>query len=708
MDYAALARQFGGTVSSNDEVANLEKITTIGTGESPDMTSATGGKPTSRSRYQQDVIALNREKSRPGATREQQIGYEEADRFLAGRANGEGGAPFSEKINYASLAKQFGGTVYTSNPTDVRPTPVAKSTPQSMVVRPSATPDVLDKVAGSIPVRAAWGVAAPVVGAFQAGTNVGDWLAEKMGYEPVVGKWTAEKIKAFEEMKRRGMGDDEAWDIVGGLGSMASGAGAVSRLPQATGVATRIAQGVGVGAGMGAATPSTVAGIEETGKNALVGGAVGGILPVVAKPAWWLGQKAYRVGIEPWMNPTAIKERTFMAAAGDKAPEIINALRNAGQIVPGSMPTAGQAAADVGRAEFSGLQETARKISPSKYVARDDAANAARVAQIEKVSGTEASQAANKAVRAANAAVNYPAAYAEGVDADMAKMLKPQIDLLMKNPIIQQARKDAIDIARKDYKRFSDLGDAEGLDYVRRAIGKQISAATDKNERRQLMQVRDDLTAVLEDVAPGLGKARAAFKSDSVPINQAEVGQYLKDKLVPAISEEAPQKFASFAGAVRDAPGTIKRSLTDAPRYEKLSDVLNPSQLKAVNSIRDDLAREARDKYLAQKGREAAPQAGQAVSSSIYEATGGGKIPNPLSRVVTVANAILDRLEGKIDRKLAIQIADDMLNPAKVAGIMEKAVKRETKTKKVKEIANKLVVPGVYTGQTINNLNQDD
>lgn len=143
------------------------------------------------------------------------------------------------------------------------------------------------------------------------------------------------------------------------------------------------------------------------------------------------------------------------------------------------------------------------------------------------------------------------------------------------------------------------------------------------------------------------------------------------------------------------------------PRYEKLSDVLTPDQIQRVESIRADLAREARDKYLAQKGREAAPQAGQAVSSSIHEATGGGKIPNPLSRVVTVANAILDRLEGKIDRKLAIEIANDMLDPKKVADVMEKGMRREVKAKKIKEVANKLITPGVYTGQTVNNLNQE-
>lgn len=61
-----------------------------------DMVSATGGNPTAKSRYLQDVVALEREKSRPGLTDAQRMAYEEADRMLAGRANGEGGAPFKE------------------------------------------------------------------------------------------------------------------------------------------------------------------------------------------------------------------------------------------------------------------------------------------------------------------------------------------------------------------------------------------------------------------------------------------------------------------------------------------------------------------------------------------------------------------------------------------------------------------------------------
>lgn len=656
-----------------------------------DMVSATGGAPTPRSRNDQDLIALRKEMSR-GGNAIQMAAWKDAEKVLTDRANtmGPSGGGFD-----LSTARPL------VPPVQPRPTTTGTTPPSG------AKPDWMDMVAGSIPVRAAWGVASPIVGAFQAGANVGDWLAEKMGNEPIVGKWTAEKIKAFEEMKRRGMGSPDAWDVAGGIGTLASGAGAVSRLPQAAGMATRIAQGVGAGAGMGAATPSTVSGIDETIKNALIGGGVGGAIPLVSPVAGWLGQKAYRVAMEPWMNPGAIKARTYMAAAGDQSDEIINALRAAKEIVPGSVPTAGQAAANVGRAEFSGLQETARKIAPSKYVARDDAANAARIAQIEKVSGTEATQTSNKAARQANAAVNYPAAYADGVDVEMAKALKPQIDLLMKRDSIKQARKDAVKLAREENKTFSNLGDVEGLDLIRRSLGKQIGEATDANEKRLLIQTQQDLTDVLEQIAPKLAKAREKFKADSAPINQAEVGQYLKNKLVPAIGEEAQQRAASFVGAVRDAPGTIKRSLTNAPRYEKLSDVLTPDQIQRVESIRADLAREARDKYLAQKGREAAPQAGQAVSSSIHEATGGGKIPNPLSRVVTVANAILDRLEGKIDRKLAIEIANEMLDPKKVADVMEKGMRREVKVKKIKEVANKLITPSVYTGQTVNNLNQE-
>jgi hypothetical protein len=60
----------------------------------------------------------------------------------------------------------------------------------------------------------------------------------------------------------------------------------------------------------------------------------------------------------------------------------------------------------------------------------------------------------------------------------------------------------------------------------------------------------------------------------------------------------------------------------------------------------------------------------------LVEAAGGAQLPTLLNRVTTVANAILKRLAGKIDRKLAIEIATDMLQPESAALALEAAQRR--------------------------------
>ena len=94
-------------------------------GGPPDMVSATGGNPTPRSRYQQDVIALAHEKSRPGLTDAQRVAFAEADRLLESRAGGEGGAPFRE--DHAGFDPKAFLAKY-SRPQQT-PAPVAPKTP---------------------------------------------------------------------------------------------------------------------------------------------------------------------------------------------------------------------------------------------------------------------------------------------------------------------------------------------------------------------------------------------------------------------------------------------------------------------------------------------------------------------------------------------------------------------------------------------------
>lgn len=558
-----------------------------------------------------------------------------------------------------------------------------------------------DIVAGLPATRILAGAAAPVVGALQVGANVGDWLAEKMGKDPVLGKYLAEKIGEYEESKKRGMAalGDTGTDIAGLIGGGVTGGLALRGVIPASTWAGRIAQGTAVGAGAGATTPTATPGLEQTaiqtGVGAALGGAVPALVPVIAKA----GQVGYRTMIEPFTNPEAIKGRAYMEAAGPKAAEIIAALRTGKPVVPGSLPTAGEAAISAGRPEFSALQASAEKVLPTNYLARSDARNVARLNQLGQVAGTEADMTAAKALRSGTATQKYGAAMQEGIDQDMAAALQPQIQQLMNRPVMKQAQREATEWAANRSIATPNYGSLEGLDYMKKALDRQIAAqakgtaAADVADLTTLMMNKEDLLATIKQIAPKYDVARETFATQSKPINQMEVGQYLRNKLTPALDEGASQRAESFAGAVRDAPGTLKRSLTSAPRYEKLSDVLTPDQIAKVESVRQDLANTARQEMMAQKGAQAGPNAMDIATQSITGAMGSSKIPNPLSRIVTVANALIGRLEGKINKELAIQIATEMLDPKIVAAALEKETAKVAKKAGTAAITNNLRMP---------------
>lgn len=130
---------------------------------------------------------------------------------------------------------------------------------------------------------------------------------------------------------------------------MAAGESGKETLPQA---ATRQAQNVLEGATM-----------EAFGR--------GVVSPVIAKSAEYVSKLKN------------IKLDQYIKAVGDKGEDIVNALRGRTQIVPGTSPTAGEAAAPVGSVGLSVLQARARQVpgAADEYAAKEAQNIAARQAQ---------------------------------------------------------------------------------------------------------------------------------------------------------------------------------------------------------------------------------------------------------------------------------------------------------------------------------------
>jgi CheY-like chemotaxis protein len=192
-------------------------------------------------------------------------------------------------------------------------------------------------------------------------------------------------------------------------------------------------------------------------------------------------------------------------------------------------------------------------------------------------------------------------------------------------------------------------------------------------EAKAIGNTRKQFLSWAEEKAPDYRVARETFAQQSAPINQMKVGQYLEGKLKPALGEEtASLRAAGFAGAVENAPTTLKTA-TGQTRFEKLSEILTPDQIAAIESVRADLARAKLTEQQAKAARGAGPDVGLAGTAVL----GSLRAPGLISTITTVANDIMRRLQGKLDQKLAIELATEMLDPAAAATAMEKALARE-------------------------------
>ena len=492
---------------------------------------------------------------------------------------------------------------------------------------------------------------------------------------------------------------------------------------------------------LGNVAPQPLAQAPERLKQAALEGAameVGGRLaaPVIAKGAQAVG------GLYNMLSP---KAAAYIEAVEGKGQQILNALRGKTEIVPGSAPTAAEAASGAGSTKFSAMGAAAEKIKSTEAVAKRDAQKAAQLGAVRSVGGTKAELEAAEAVRKStadklygisdeallpgrerqfkavksgetapavlreaetgnpimvevgrNPLTNEPimeaATTAGGVpiykhvlagykyDGDLAKLLE--------RPAIQSAFDSAAAIAEnRGISMFTKDGQltGEGAHLVKLALDDASTPAAGatplgKNAINAINSAKSTYLNWVENKVPAYKTARETFADQSKPINQMQVGQFLEGKLTPALGEDtAKLRAGQFVTALEQAPQTLKKA-TGQPRFTQLEEILTPDQMKVVNDVRADLERQARTEYLAKQG---------AGSMDIEKIAGrmaeGVKAPHIMSRIVTTANDIIGRLAGKMDKKLAIEIATEMLDPKLAAQALEKALARQARGEKLAE-----------------------
>ncbi len=458
-----------------------------------------------------------------------------------------------------------------------------------------------------------------------------------------------------------------------------------------------------------------------------------------------------------------ITTRRQVELAGPARQQIVDALLNAKQLVPGSAPTAGEAIASIPEATQLAAHQKAMSRAEGNapnFQAREAAQEAARANALDTVAQTPEALTAAKAERAANAQENYgaikdklvnpasdvqlmqeaianraaskasalqdagrfstieaenltragdyvpvpgmprvagrvsefPERAAEGSAAAKEtlgiarqrfgeeKFLSNTMDLLgetvglsdksltplLSRPSMRAAVQDAIKGAQETGSYFpTKLGDKFSIANLQRmkqslddAVSDPASFGIKATEAKEIAGTREAFKNWLSNRSPEWRDARLQYAEDSRPINQMEVGQYLKDKLTSPL-DSGTERAGPFSQAVRDAPGTIKRS-TGQPMYDELSQVLTQPQNDVVQAILGDLSRKAQYESSA-KGTNLA---GPAEASPLH-------LPNLLSRPMMATNWVMKLIQGDKEGALNKIAGDRYLDPQKLAEVLK-------------------------------------
>jgi hypothetical protein len=351
-----------------------------------------------------------------------------------------------------------------------------------------------------------------------------------------------------------------------------------------------------MGAGTGLAQPSTST--AETLQNTAMGAAAGPAAIMAGR-----GIAAAYQGARGLVQPFTQRGQQQIAAdvlrtsATDPVAAAAS-LRNARPLVAGSESTVGQAAADPGLAQLERtLLNNPEMAGPlqQRFVQQ----RAARTAAVRDVAGTDDHYQAIQEGRRIFANEDYGHAMAQGADPEMAQALAPQIESLLRRPSIQRAQTVARDLAAENDVALTNFNSVEGLDWLKKALDNQISAASRPGssigdaELRALTQTKGDLMSTLEQISPAYREANNNYAAMSRQVNAMDVARGLESKL------HQPGSEYSVGGSAREMGSAYRKSLSESVDSVRkttgmdrpLADVLPTRDIAQLEGVAYDLGR---------------------------------------------------------------------------------------------------------------------
>lgn len=443
---------------------------------------------------------------------------------------------------------------------------------------------------------------------------------------------------------------------------------------------------LGVGAGMGVIQPAES--IDERVTNTAIGGLASAAIPAAVR-----GFKSVKSTVEPFYesgrNQILARALRDAAGGGQYADDAMRNLQQAGQagpfasgltkgeIVPNSVPTAGQASKNAGIAALERAASASNPTVTQEVSERMAAQNAARIASLEDIAGSDGARQFARDNLSATADDLYGEAFRKGVDlrrdpttgAFLSKAQqaarKGEITKLMNTPALQEARDRAIQLARNEMIKIdSPEGSVQGLHYMKRALDDMIQGATG-NEQRVLTGLKNRFLTTVDALSPDYQAARGVFRDMAGPVNQMDTAAEMLKRSVTPTGNMTLNKFAKALSddTAQSATGFNKATLEGT---------MSPDAMKSLNAIKEDLTRA---EFAKNAGRGVGSDTVQKLAySNILNQSG---VPNFLRN--TGGTQIIGNLMARggdlaykdANQRLSEQLAKALLSPRETAELMK-------------------------------------
>lgn len=224
----------------------------------------------------------------------------------------------------------------------------------------------------------------------------------------------------------------------------------------------------------------------------------------------------------------------------------------------------------------------------------------------------EAEEASKTGLPNANGkpSTNDPSAPAAGLN-DMGLRLQE----ILKRPAVADAMNNASRQAANRGKTLDSRNLIQQMHYAKIHLDGKISQAMnsgDTTELGGLMDSKNALVAVMDDLSPAYAEARGNFRTASRPLNRMEVGEALRQKYSPGLGDmgSTSRNPATFVNALRDGDSIAQRA-TDF-NGATLANTLHPMDLEALNEAAHQLGRQS---YAQGAGKAVGSNTGQNIAN---------------------------------------------------------------------------------------------